>query len=259
MQDHAVGFGTRLRYGEVSVESQHLDELIRLDQTYWWHVAKRKLVTGIVQSRFPAPGLIVEGGFGSGANLAAFRDLGYGIFGMDTSVEAVSHARSRGLDRVCQHDLADPWPVPDRSARAVILLDVLEHMEEPVEVLKQAARVIGPQGGVVVTVPAHQWLFSDWDRQLGHFRRYAKRKLRREASDAGLCARRLSYWNAFTLPAAVLSRGTDRILGRKRNAEFPRVSPGMNAILIAMAKAERGLQKTIGLPAGLSLVGVFTK
>ena len=212
------------------MEHQHLNELIALEDAYWWHVAKRELVTHILQSEFPPPGRLIEGGTGSARNLLEFQRLGYRVGGMDSLAAAVEHARSRGLEDVHQHDLSEPWPWPDHSSQVVVLLDVLEHMADPVGVLQHAKQSLEPGGGVVFTVPAYPWLFSDWDRALGHYRRYTPELLRRQAGQAGLQTTWLTHWNAFSLPAAVAVRSYERCVGRRQGANFPRVAPAVNRI-----------------------------
>ena len=76
---------------------------------------------------------------------------------------------------------------------------------------------------------------------------------------AGLRVDWLSYWNAFTLPAALGVRGLEKLGLKGGGAEFPRVSPAVNTLLVAMARAERRMIATVGLFAGLSLVGVLKR
>ncbi len=49
------------------MEAAHLTELIELEDSYWWHVAKRRLVVELLRRYAPPAGLLVEGGVGSGA------------------------------------------------------------------------------------------------------------------------------------------------------------------------------------------------
>lgn len=237
----------------------HLAELVRLEEFYWWHRAKRHLVCEILQAEFPPPGRLVEGGVGSARNLLEFRAMGYDVTGFDILPEAVEHARARGLEGVRRHDLSAPWPLDADSTRAVVLLDVLEHMADPVQVLRNAARILEPRGGIVITVPAYPWLFGRWDRALGHYRRYTAAELRAHAQAAGLHVRWVTHWNAFTLPAAVAVRGYDRLFPRQGGAEFPHVSPFMNGLLLACARFERWWVQRTGMPLGLSLVAVLAK
>jgi SAM-dependent methyltransferase len=241
------------------MHQEHLEELISVERNYWWHVAKRGLVTELLGRHFPPPGRLVEGGVGGGANLLRYRELGYDVSGFDLMPDSVEHCRTLGIDDVRAHDLGDPWPVERGPASVVVMLDVIEHVPDPVRVLKNARETLAPDGGILVTVPAIPALMGPWDRMLGHYRRYSKRMLRDHARQAGLRVDWLSYWNAFTLPAAVVVRLLERCGRNQRAAEFPRVSPAVNSLLIGMARAERRLISSVRLAMGLSLVGVHKR
>jgi SAM-dependent methyltransferase len=236
---------------------EHLNELIAVERSYWWHVAKRELVIDLLRRRFPPPGRLVEGGVGGGANLSVFRDLGYDVEGFDLMSASVEHCRGLGLPaRV--HDLGEPWPVGPAGADVVVMLDVIEHVPDPVRVLRHAAEALTPGGGLVVTVPAAPYLIGPWDRMLGHYRRYSARLLRRHAWEAGLRVNWLSHWNLFALAPAVVTRTAEKLAGREPSAEFPPVPLWLNRILVNLARAERSVMRRLPLAAGLSLVGVFT-
>ena len=65
-----------------------------------------------------------------------------------------------------------------QSFDCVLYLDVLEHIQDDRRELEEAARLVRPGGHIVVLSPAHQWLFSEFDKSIGHIRRYDKRNLR---------------------------------------------------------------------------------
>jgi hypothetical protein len=239
------------------MDQKHLEELIAVERSYWWHVAKRALVTGLLQRDFPPPARLVEGGVGGGANLLAFRDMGYLVSGFDVLPAAVAHCQKLGIADVHVHDLQDPWTVAEGPVRVVVLLDVLEHTADPVAVLKSASAVLDETGGIVVTVPAIPSLMGPWDRMLGHHRRYTRRMLRDEARAAGLQVTWVSHWNAFTLGPALVVRTLEKLGRSLRSAEFPPVSPTVNSLLIAAAGIERRLMGAVGIPTGLSLVGIL--
>lgn len=241
------------------MDTRHLAELAELEDGYWWHVAKRRLAVRLLARHAPPPGLLVEGGVGSSRNLVEFHRLGYAVAGLDVMPEAVDLARERGIDGVRLHDLQETWPVDDDSARAVVLLDVIEHLANPVLALERAWRALQPGGALVVTVPAYPCLYGDWDRALGHYRRYTAPLLREQAEQAGFRVRLLTHWNSFTLPAALAVRGWRRLFPRPGAAEFPRVSPITNRLLLGCAAAERALIGRVPVPCGLSLVGVLVK
>jgi SAM-dependent methyltransferase len=242
-----------------SMAVRHLDELIAVERTYWWHVAKRSLAIDLLQRWFPPPARLIEAGIGGGANLLAFHDLGYQVTGFDLMPESVAHAQSLGLHDTHVHDVGEPWPVHAGVADVVVMLDVIEHVPDAPGVLRNAAETLNPDGGILVTVPALPALMGPWDRMLGHHRRYTGRMLREHATAAGLRLAWLSSWNAFSLPPALLIRTLEKLGRRERSAEFPPVSPRLNALLIAVARVERRLISTTGLFPGLSMVGVLKR
>lgn len=240
------------------MDAHHLQELIDLEEGYWWHVAKRRWAGELLQRYLPAPGLLIEGGIGSGRNLLEFQRLGYEVAGLEIMPESVAHAHQAGLPNVQLHDLAEPWPVPAGSARAVVMLDVLEHITDPILTLRYAAAALRDDGGLVLTVPAYPSLYSDWDRQLGHYRRYTWKELLRQAAAAGLAPAWHGCWNAFSLPPAVVSRKLPR-RSNGNGATFPRLPGLLNRLLMSCASAERIVSRWIRIPVGLSLMGVFVK
>lgn len=241
------------------MDPSHLQELVQLEDNYWWHVAKRQLVTRLLRKHCPPPGRLVEGGIGSGRNLVEFSQMGYDVTGFDLMPESVQHVKNRGIEDVRVHDLGESWPVDQESLTAVVLLDVLEHVPDPVQVLTHVHKALKPGGAVIVTVPAHPWLYSRWDEQLGHFRRYTVAEFRRHARESSFRVQWLNYWNSFTMPAAVAVRGWEKLFPRRTQPDFPEVSSLTNRALLTAAAAERWCMNSIGVPMGLSLAGVLTK
>jgi SAM-dependent methyltransferase len=237
----------------------HLQELDHLENDYWWHVAKRELVSELLLDYAPPPGRLIEGGIGACRNLLLFQQLNYRVTGYDVIPEAVALGRARGLDDVHEHDLEVPWPAGPGTAKAIVLLDVLEHVSDPVLVLHHARETLAEKGALIVTVPAYPFLYGDWDRALGHYRRYTAALLREQAGRAGLKVQRVTHWNSFTLPAAIAVRGLQRMKPMHRAAEFPRVPPLANHLLKQCASAERWVMNRCKIPCGLSIVGVFTR
>jgi SAM-dependent methyltransferase len=241
------------------MESAHLTELIELEDHYWWHVSKRKIATELLRKWAPAPTRIVEGGIGAAGNLLSWKRNGYRVIGLDIMPESVTHAKSVGIEDVFEHDLHQPWPVDDNSIGAVVLLDVLEHLSDPVLALRQAANTLTDAGKIIFTVPAFPFLFSDWDERLGHFRRYTPAMLRGHVAEAGLAVDQLRFWNSFTFPAAVAIRTARKFFPSPRGTEFPRVSELANRALVTAAELETKASSRLRIPFGLSLVGVLGK
>jgi hypothetical protein len=69
---------------------------------------------------------------------------------------------------------------------------------------------------MLITVPAYQWLFSQHDQNLGHFRRYNKENLSRKLMENGYRVLYSGYMNMLSLPLMIASRLFDRYAGKSR-------------------------------------------
>jgi SAM-dependent methyltransferase len=64
------------------------------------------------------------------------------------------------------------------SFDCVLYMDVLEHIHDDRDQIQSAAQLVRQGGHIVILSPAHQWLFSEFDKSIGHLRRYNKQLLR---------------------------------------------------------------------------------
>ena len=90
---------------------------------------------------------------------------------------------------------------------AIVYIDVLEHIEDDRGELRQAAARLKPGGSLIVLSPAHQWLYTDFDRAIGHCRRYSRRALA-DISPPSTNLHRLFYLDSVGL----LVSGSNRFL-----------------------------------------------
>jgi SAM-dependent methyltransferase len=78
------------------------------------------------------------------------------------------------------------------SFDCILYIDVLEHIEDDRSQIEAAARLVRRGGHIVVLAPAHQWLFSEFDKSIGHLRRYDRSHLR-SIMPAGWIEKKLTY------------------------------------------------------------------
>lgn len=89
----------------------------------------------------------------------------------------------------------------DQVFDTILYIDVLEHIDDDRGELSRAVARLRPGGRVIVLAPAHQWLYSPFDRAIGHYRRYDARMFRALAP-AGARLAQLYYLDAVGLLAS---------------------------------------------------------
>src|SRR5207247_1080807 len=161
-------------------------------------------------------------------------------------------ARAAGLD-VRTGRLPDDLVVPPGWADAVLLLDVIEHLDDDVAALETARRALRPGGLLVITVPAYRWLWSGHDVALGHRRRYSARGLARLVERAGLHVVHASYFNTLLFPAVALTRAWKRLTGDESH-DLHRPAPAINRWLERVFALERHVVPRVALPLGVGAV-----
>lgn len=87
----------------------------------------------------------------------------------------------------------------------VMYIDVLEHIEDDIGELRQAGHRLCPEGRLIVLSPAHQWLYSPFDRAVGHVRRYSAAELERRVP-RGFRVEKLCYLDSLGLFASLANR-----------------------------------------------------
>ena len=237
-----------------------LVEHFEQEAAYWWFVNKRAAVKRLLDRHCPTRGRLLEIGCGGGLFGAMLQENGWRVTCADRNPLAACYAIGHGVRRAAAFDAGRGWPFAPDSFDAFLMLDVLEHIERDEAALREAHRVLRPGGIGIVLVPAYPFLFSAWDTYVGHYRRYSRRALAATAGSAGLELVHGTYWNAITLPAALVLRLKDRFLGvRLERGEFPRVPRAVNTLLKAYGAVEAAWLAHGTLPAGLSYTAVLRK
>jgi len=124
-------------------------------------------------------------------------------FGQDVSRHALEIARGRTSAQLYLCAL-DEVPLGDLAG--VGLFDVIEHIPDDIGALRAAARYLRQGGTLLVTVPAHPWLWSQVDEVSGHRRRYARNLLVRAMESTGLHVEFCRPFFGSLLPGLLLRR-----------------------------------------------------
>src|ERR1700742_2057474 len=117
---------------------------------------------------------------------------------MDLNAGALFHS-APGRGRTALYNIHDRAPELAAKYDAVILFDVIEHIDDPVSFMSSALYHLKPGGYVFINVPALQSLYSKFDAAVGHCRRYNKGTLEAELAKAGVFRVDDRYWGLTML------------------------------------------------------------
>lgn len=136
----------------------------------------------------------------------------------------------------------------------VLMMDVLEHVDDDVDLLRSYSRHLRADGRVLITVPAFRFLWSGHDEFLEHRRRYTRAMLERTVRDAGLEVVRSRYYYGLLFPAVAAMRLYDARSRNTPQSALRRHSPLVNALLTGLHDVERRLVLPLNVFAGLSIL-----
>ncbi|MFN0108281.1 MAG: class I SAM-dependent methyltransferase [Blastocatellia bacterium] len=138
--------------------------------------------------------------------------------------------------------IADPFDT-------VVCLNVLEHIEDDLFALEQMRNVLQPGGKLALLVPSHQFLYGEFDKAVGHFRRYSKQELVGKLKQVGFNVTETKF---FSLLAMLPWFVNGRLLKRDY---LPAGQASLANKLVPLLR----LEKLIGPPCGLSLIAIAQK
>jgi len=201
-------------------------------------------------------GRVLEVGCGGG-NITQFLSMNADeVVGIDPVERFIQrfHERLGHMSHVsARHGYLHEYPRPSGAGSyfdSVVSCNVLEHIEDDVQAVSMMARQLNPGGRVVVFVPACPIAFGKLDRELGHYRRYTKRSLRRVFEAAGLEWVTGQYSNVVGLLGwwlnSVVLRRTQ--VPAKQASAFNRLVPLLSVV-----------ERVLPLPIGQSVMGIGRK
>lgn len=226
-------------------------------QIHFWHQARLGLLDWLI-GQVPGDNLnMASVGSGSGEELELLAHRG-SVVGWEINDRVIALAKQSDFT-LENFDISQNVP-PDHYD-LIGAFDVLEHINDDLQTLKNINACLRPGGYLLLTVPAHPWLFSVHDLALKHERRYAKKDLTKKLQTAGFKIETIGYWNAWLFPLVVIVRLFKKIFPPKiiksEAGPLPKI---INELGLVILKAENWLiSKNFKFPTGLSLYVVAKK
>jgi SAM-dependent methyltransferase len=226
---------------------------------YWWYTARAGMLETVLSRYVGRPRRVLDVGSADGPSVGWLR----GHDGLHVTLDV--DIRGLNAGGVCGSALALPFA--DASFDVVGAFDVVEHCAPEETAMAELARVLAPGGSLLISVPAYQWAWSDFDVANGHHRRYTRSRAIRAVEAAGLEMRRATY--AFTAVFPLFA--AERLLRRLKDpfrkgdtgaadiVELPQPPGWLSRLLLRLCAVDQRLLRSRNLPFGSSVVVAATK
>jgi len=191
-----------------------------------------------------------------GAGIGNFTDLlagNYEITAIDVNEKYIDHLKKKFAKKI-KAGFGDiemgEYFFNNKKFDAVVCLNVLEHIEYDSRALKNMYELLKPSGKLILLVPAHKALYSDFDKELGHFRRYARSEIEEKLLGVGFERMELKFLNWWAAIGwfVFLKLGKKNTLPKKEVSVFDKIG-----------KLFLFPEKFISPPFGLSIFAVYEK
>jgi len=243
-----------------------IERLVSAEDRHFWFRARNETIAALARrpiEELPDGLRILEVGCGSGNVLRVLKRLAAergSVEGLELSGDAAAVARTRTGLPVTPGYLSDLNPA--LRFDIIAAFDVLEHIADETGVLAQMGERLRPGGRILLTVPAHQSLWSPFDVASGHERRYTLTSLRRVLRRSGLDVEYMTYFMSLLFPMMWVRRRLLKSEAHDMSAlldsEF-QIVPGLNAIAYEVLRQEAhvvGARRHLPMGASIAAVAV---
>jgi len=261
--NNVIVFNPEIQDHDEDYDADYLDFLYKYEKKHFWFAHRNKIIARVFGRYVNKNSHIIEIGAGSGAVARSLLAAGYKNMAVgEMHINGLEYARTYGIKDLYQFDLLDaPF---ERHFDVVCMFDVLEHIENDNLAIENARRILKNGGHIALTVPAHNWLWSNIDFNSGHKRRYSKKMLGKLLAGKGFEVLYARYFFSLILPLLYVRTILNKKNKPTESAQIVKKS-GLkihgfpNSMLGALCKAEIFLSRLISFGAGGSLIMVAKK
>jgi len=205
-------FAPELAEGGAGFEADYFAKLATLEPGNFWFESRNKLLNWALRRYFPNAASFLEVGCGTGFVLSGIRRFfpHLTLFGSEVFTAGLSVAAERlpGMELFQMDARRMPFA---HHFDVIGAFDVLEHIAEDGLVLSEMRRAVTPGGGIILTVPQHNFLWSQTDDYARHVRRYDAHQLKTKVERAGFEVLRMTSFVSLLLPLMFAARLKQRL------------------------------------------------
>jgi len=253
-----------------SYDQGWFERLLAIEDRHFWFRARNKVIATVVSQITAnlAPGYrVLEVGCGTGNVLRVLEQTCTNgvVMGMDLFTEGLQYARRRTTCQMVQADIhAPPFTT---QFHLISLFDVLEHLQDDMQVLRNVHTMLAQGGILLLTVPAHPSLWSYFDEASHHCRRYRVSKLESKLNNTGYQIEYLTQYMVSIFPLVWLGRRLKSLIDRRSSGSVDRtnalaqaelhITPVANGLLaFLLAQEARLIARRRRLPIGTSILAI---
>ena len=198
------------------MEKAQYAQIASFESNNWWYRSRRDLLGRIISSLRRPFSRILDAGCGVGSNCDVLLKYSRDVYGLDTSLEALEFCSTRGYTGLFHASINDMFI--DKEFDLIVCMDVLEHVHNDRQAVCMLKEHLSKDGTLIISVPAHMYLWNDNDVFSHHVRRYELKRVEQIVRSSGLVVVKIGYWNqAAYLPCLFFY--LLRKLRRKKNLE----------------------------------------
>lgn len=262
MNDGFVAFSPHLAHENSGFQSDYFDTLAKLEEDSFWFRARNRLVIWTLGQYFPTAHSFFEIGCGTGYVISGVQNAfpSLQISGSEIFLAGLPFARQR-LPGVSLFQM-DARAIPFYHEFDIIgAFDVLEHIEEDRDVLREIYAAVKPGGGILLAVPQHKWLWSQIDDMSYHKRRYNRGDLLQKIEGVGFRIKKVTSFVSLLLPLMAMARLRYLLPSQSENYQLEfKLSRGINKIFEKILNLELSMIRLgLDFPLGGSLFVVAAK
>ena len=247
------------------MNKEYAQQYAKLEREHWWFLVRKKIIRQFLKKHITSPAKqlhILNIGAAGGASSEFLK-----VFGAVASVETeplfIDYLRQQNI-AVTEASITK-LPFNDNHFDLVCAFDVIEHVADDVQAMKEMERVCKINGSICITVPAFKSLWSQHDVVNGHYRRYKKNDLKSLfEKTTQLKPIETVYFNSLLfLPILITRKMSNLFRKNKKEAEsdftYFKTSSTGNSVLKKIFGLELAMMKLFHFPFGTSLISFLKK